>query len=127
MPKKKIQLDEEAVIYFSEEDQCWIAHGLHTDQIGTGQRIVDALADFIKAVDQILDEAAKDESLAYLREAPREIRKIYKTAQALPGEIYEVAHKMVHGRWPSDWNPPEPRLHLDHKRAFKAVVTEPAI
>jgi hypothetical protein len=70
MANKTIPLNEEAVIYFSEEDQCWIAHGLHADQIGTGERIVDALADFIKAVDQILDEAAKDESLAYLREAP---------------------------------------------------------
>jgi hypothetical protein len=119
--KKRIQLHEAAVIYFSQEDGCWIAHGIHTDQIGTGARIVDALADFIKAINQIVEEAGKDQTLAYLREAPAEIRAKYKAASKLPGEIYEVAHKMVHGEWPQDWNPPEPR---EGKGSFKATVTD---
>jgi hypothetical protein len=119
--KKKIQVKETTVIYFSEEDDCWIAHGIHTDQIGTGSRIVDALADFLKAIEQICEEAAKDPTLAYLREAPPEIKEKYRTANKLPGEIYEVAYKMVHGHWPKDWNPPEPR---DGKETFKAKVLE---
>jgi hypothetical protein len=119
--KKKITIDESAVIYFSHEDNCWIAHGLHTDQIGTGVRIVDALADFLKAVEQICEEGEKDRTLAVLREAPPEIKARYKAANKLPGEIYEVAHKMVHGQWPNNWSPPEP---LEGKEAFKAKVTE---
>ena len=121
MAKKRIQLNESAVIYFSDEDGCWIAHGMHTDQIGTGARIVDALADFMKAINQVIEESAKDPTLTYLREAPAEIRAKYKAASKLPGEIYEVAHKIVHGEWPEDWNPPEPRKV---RASFKATVTE---
>jgi hypothetical protein len=74
---------------------------MRTDQIGTGVRIVDALADMIRAVHQICRQAAADESLAYLREAPQDIQHLYSTAQKLPKETYEIAHKMVHGEWPS--------------------------
>ena len=94
---------EEVVIYYSEEDSGWIAHGLRTDQIGTGDRIVDALADLMKAVHQICAEAAKDKTLAYLRAAPQEIQDIARRAIPLPGEIYEIAYKKVHGQWPEDW------------------------
>ena len=39
------------LIYFSEDDNCWVAHGLHTDQIGTGDWFVDALADYLVGID----------------------------------------------------------------------------
>jgi hypothetical protein len=109
MAKRKANLNEGIVIYFSQEDNCWIAHSLKTDQLGTGERIVDALADVLKAIHLIRDEAAKDRSLALYRDAPREIQQMFKKAKSLPGEIFEVAHKMVHGEWPRDWNPPEPK------------------
>lgn len=117
MATKKQNYSDEVVIYWSEEDGCWIAHTIRTDQIGTGERIVDALADALKAVSSIIEEAGKDPTLALYRDAPNEIKDIAKTAKQLPLEIYEVAHKMVHGKWPEDWNPPEPRE--DGNEAFK--------
>lgn len=102
-PMKKIP--DTVVIYHSTEDGCWIAHSLRTDQIGTGTRIVDALADVIRAVDQVCAEAAADGSLAILREAPPEVQEILKTAKKLPGEIHDIAYKMVHGEWPKELDP----------------------
>ena len=122
MAKKKANHKESIVIYWSEEDVCWIAHTLKTDQIGTGSRIVDALADVLKALLMIHEEARKDRSLAVFRNAPKEIQDIAKTAKRLPMEIYDVAHKMVHGTWPHDWNPPEPKQIKG--RPFKAKIPD---
>lgn len=108
MAKRKIVRDDSVVIYWSEDDGRWIAHSLKTDQVGTGDRIVDALADVLNAVKSVCEEAEKDPTLAVLRDAPHDIRERAARAKKLPREIYEVAHKMVHGTWPEDWNPPEP-------------------
>lgn len=97
--------EESVVLYYSDEDRAWIAHGLRTDQIGVGDRIVDALADFLKAIDQVLQNAREDRTLAYLREAPEDIQRMHDEARRLPNEIYEVAHKMAHGDWPEDIDP----------------------
>ncbi len=58
----------------------------------------------IRAVNQVCQEAEQDETLSYLREAPPEIQHLYSTAQKLPKETYEIAHKMVYGDWPSYLN-----------------------
>lgn len=122
MAKRKTNRAESIVIYLSDEDECWIAHSLKTDQIGTGERVVDALADVLKAIHLIHDEAAKDASLAVYRDAPREIQQMAKKAKKLPLEIFEVAHKMVHGEWPVDWNPPEPKK--ENAEMFKTQIHE---
>jgi len=120
--QRKTNLAESIVIYSSKEDACWIAHSLKTDQIGTGDRIVDALADVLKAIHLIQDEARKDSSLAVYRRAPKDILAKAKKAKRLPNDIFEVAHKMVHGDWPADWNPPEPKR--ENVAAFKADIQE---
>src|SRR5665213_453784 len=97
----KIDLTEPAVLYHSEEDACWIAHGLRTDQIGTGDRLVTALADLMRAVRALCEMAEKDESIAYLRPAPPEIFERFRNAKPLPKELSEISHKMAFGEWPS--------------------------
>jgi len=84
---------ETAVLYYSPEDGCWIAHGLRTDQIGTGLDMGRALAALIRGIDSVLEIAAEDETVAYLREAPRGIQKMATQCKPLPNEIYEVAGK----------------------------------
>ena len=69
--QRKIPIADEAVIYHSKEDDCWIAHSIKTDQVGTGDQVVEALADLIRGVRAVLSLAAKDRTIAYLREAPR--------------------------------------------------------
>ncbi len=120
---KKIELDDEVVIYPNHEDGGWIAHSLRTDQIGIGDSIVESLADVMRAVDQVCRAAEKDETLAYLREAPGDIKEILARAKPLPKEIFEVAHWKVHGRWPRGWSDPQPE---DGGDAFKAEIREPA-
>ncbi len=101
--------EDHVVIYHSAEDGCWIAHSLKMDQIGTGERIVDALADFIRCANALLKLADSDESIAYLREAPDAIKELARNSKVLPREIYEVAHKHATGEWPKDWSLPEPK------------------
>jgi hypothetical protein len=122
MAKRKPSLHDSIVIYPSEEDKCWIAHSLKTDQIGTGERIVDALADVLKAIHAIQEEALKDGTLAVYRNAPPEIQQLFRKAKDLPREIFEVAHKMVHGKWPEDWSKPEPKSQ--RRAAFKTDIDE---
>lgn len=80
---------ETFVLYKSREDSCWIAHGLRTDQIGTGQDAVHALADGIRAVDAVLETASQRSHVKAYREAPPEIQRLAKTATLLPDEISE--------------------------------------
>jgi hypothetical protein len=110
---------ETAVIYCSPEDGCWIAHSLRTDQIGTGLDMGRALAALIRGIDSILEIAAEDETVAYLREAPREIQKMAKECKPLPNEIYEVAHKLARGQWPSDIEPLFQAANDDEKFSLK--------
>jgi len=99
---------EQFVIYYSKEDGCWLAHGLRTDEIGTGDCVVDAVADFIKAFDQILRLAEREGDVDIFRDAPEHVRQMAKTAKPLPGEIFEIAHRRARGDWPREF-----RIHVD--------------
>lgn len=122
--KKNVGVHDEIVVYHSDEDGCWIAHSLRADQIGAGDRIVDALADLIRCMHSLLEMAAGDESIKHIREAPEEIKAIARTSTPLPGEIYEVAHKMATGEWPADIQPDfKP---TDEHKSFRAQVPEGA-
>ena len=98
---RKQALRETCVIYESSEDGCWVAHGLRTDQIGTGDSVVEALVDFMRALDQIIKVARREKNVELYRPAPPEILAKAKTAKRLPSEIYEIAHKTLYGKWPS--------------------------
>ena len=100
----RLALDDRLVIYYSGEDACWIAHSMRTDQLGTGDCIVDALADAIKTVNYLLAEAQDDPTIAVLRDAPANVQKLAKKARKLPGELFEIAHKKATGHWPKDLN-----------------------
>jgi hypothetical protein len=91
---------DECLLYYSDEDRCWIAHSLRSDQVGTGPDVVQALADLIKAIDQILALARREGDIEILREAPSEIKEKMKSANHLPNELYEIAHKIARGTWP---------------------------
>jgi hypothetical protein len=97
--------EDSALIYHSQENGCWIAHSLRTDQVGTGIDMGHALADLIRGVDGLLELAREDETMAYLREAPADIRARAAASKNLPREIYEVAHKIARGDWPKDIDP----------------------
>jgi hypothetical protein len=104
--KKKLPgFTDSVVIYHSTDDNCWIAHSLRTDQVGTGVDMGRALADLIQGIDQLLEIASEDVTVAYLREAPADVRAIAAKSKPLPKEIYEVAHKIARGEWPEDIDP----------------------
>ena len=102
---KFVAFKDVAFIYRSQEDDCWIAHSLRTDQIGTGIDMGRALADLIRGIDSLLQIAAEDGTVAYLREAPKEIQDRAAISKPLPKEIYEVAHKIARGEWPTEIDP----------------------
>jgi hypothetical protein len=105
MARKHVRsINEMFVIYESPEDKCWIAHGLQTDQMGYGDCVLDALVDYLRAIDQVLRAAAEEKDVQLLRSAPPEVQARLKTARPLPKEIYEIAHKRVRGQWPKDLN-----------------------
>jgi hypothetical protein len=94
-----------AVIYYSPEDRCWIAHSLRTDQVGTGEDMVQAFADLVRGIDGLLELADEDETVKFLREAPKDIQKMAASSRPLPKEMYEIAHKLARGQWPQEIDP----------------------
>ena len=64
------------LIYYSQNDECWIAHSLKTDQVGTGVDMDRALAHLIKVVDGLLELARQDKTIRYLCDAPKEILSV---------------------------------------------------
>lgn len=96
------RLDDECLVYWSRQDKCWVAHSLRTDQIGTGDCIVRAIADLLRAIKGLLELAEEDERIQVHRPAASEFQEMARTAKLLPREIYEIAHKMVVGGWPED-------------------------
>ena len=100
--KKRIDFQDEIVVYHSKVDGCWIAHSLRTDQVGPGESVVDALTELMRALRATLAAAEADETLAYLREAPPEVQAIARGSTPMPEELFEIAHKKVHGTWPEE-------------------------
>jgi nitrogen fixation protein FixH len=64
-----------------------------------------AFADLIRGIDQLLEIAKEDQTVANLREAPKEIQDRAAHSKPLPNEIFEVAHKLARGQWPQDIDP----------------------
>ena len=89
-------------IYYSKDDNCWIAHSIRTDQFGTGDCIVDALVDGMKAVDQVVALAQRKPNVKIFCDAPAKIQQIARKAKRLPDEVFEIAHKKLYGEWPKD-------------------------
>lgn len=116
--RKKFFSDTLAIFY-SEEDQCWVAHSLRTDQFGTGDCVLDALMDGMKAVDQVIALSKKKPEVQVLSEAPEEIRQIIQNAKRLPDEIFEIAHKKLYGEWPYNIE-----IDIPHTDSFKMQVKE---
>lgn len=109
------------VIYYSDEDRCWVAHSLHTDQIGMGERIIDALADALTAIEQVRKVAREDPSVNMWCEAPPEIKALANDAKVLPRELYEIAYKMAHGMWPAEI---DMKAESDTRSRFSTELTE---
>jgi hypothetical protein len=93
------------VIFHSDEDGCWIAHSLRMDQIGTGDGVMAALGDGIKATHQVAQLVAEDPTIALLRDAPDDIQDMARRATSARREVYEIAFKMAHDQWPDDLEP----------------------
>lgn len=117
------KFSDTCLIYYSRSDSCWVAHSLHTDQIGTGGCIVEALTDLLKAVDHIIALGESDDTLKIFREAPRSIQLKARRAQKLPNEVYEIAYKMVHGHWPKGL---EPEFKSPKNHPFVSEICEKA-
>ena len=95
------------VIYPSEQEEgFWVAHSLNTDQIGTGQCVLDAYVALLRAMRILLEEAAKNPNLRLLTPAPKEVRDRCKHARRLPMEIIEIASMVLDGKQPAETPPP---------------------
>ena len=74
---QRLAVDETAVIYRDPEDQCWLAHGLRTDQPPNGDTPEAALHDLQKNIPELLKNEHNDFGDEYLCDTlPPEIQKL---------------------------------------------------
>src|SRR5438876_4446658 len=119
--KKLRDFRDSVLIYFSEEDDSWIAHSLRTDQIGLGDDVVTALSNLIRAIDSLIELCKEDRTLALFRDAPADVKKRARAAKPLRRELYEIAHLKARGKWPDD----QPlKVEPEEDEAFIAKIAE---
>ena len=94
------RIKDQILIYWSTDDDAFVAHGINTDQMGMGPRVVDALAGAIQAIACLGEESVRDPNVTIYSPAPAEVRELFEQADELPKEIFEIAHKMAIGEWP---------------------------
>ena len=94
--------EDKCLIYYSKSDDCWVAHGLFVDQIGTGQSMLVALIDLLTGIENLRKLAKREKDIEFFRMAPEPIQQRAKHADRLPLELYSVAYKKVRGEWPED-------------------------
>ena len=119
--KKNGKSNYNCLIYYSQEDECWIAHSLHTDQLGSGKCVTEALADLMQGLKNLFALAIEHPDIEIFREAPDEIKRMIRNAKPLPGEIFDIAYNQVHGNWPEDFAINSTSL----RRKFKVEVAVP--
>ena len=114
--------NDTCIMYFSKVDNTWIAHSLHTDQIGTGNNLLDALIDIMIGLNDLIALKNKDKSILLFREAPEKIQKLDQKAKHLPEEISRIAFRKIHGDWPKGL-----KFSVDSikKHCLRAEITEP--
>jgi len=93
---------DRCIVYYSRKDRTWIAHSLHTDQIGTGDSLLSALTDLLRGVQNLVTLAETNKDIALWREAPKKIKDRAKKARTMPQELYSVAYKRLIGKWPDE-------------------------
>jgi hypothetical protein len=119
--KRNERSNYNCLIYFSSEDDCWIAHSLHTDQLGTGDCPTEALADLVQGLENLFAIAAEHPDIEIFREASQDIKRMIRSARPLPEEIFDIAYHRVHGNWPKDFTVSSTSL----RRKFKVEVAVP--
>lgn len=82
---------DEFLVYYSVQDKSWIAHSLHTDQLGYGDCVVNAIVDLLIGTKNLLKLKRKDPEIEVFCEAPEEILNRRKKAKLLPPVLWEVA------------------------------------
>jgi len=91
--EKGKKIADDCVVYYSSYDKCWIAHGIETDQIGTGDDVCTALVKLMVAIESLVTLTRTIKDLRLYRKAPKKIIKRAERADKLPQEIYERARK----------------------------------
>lgn len=117
--------DELVVIFWSDDDQEFIAHSLNHDEFGTGETALLALADCIRAVGQIKRLALEDGRIQLLRKAPPELWERARAAEPLPAEAIKVATWMANDHWPELMTFPD--LREDAGKTFVGALHESSI
>jgi hypothetical protein len=108
---------DECLIHYSAQDGSWIAHGLHTDQVGFGDCVVDAIVDLMVRL-RNLSELAQKEKVQIFIEAPEEIQRLCEGAKPLPDCIAQIARERFYHQLSSEW-----AIHIDIP--YSECVTTP--
>jgi hypothetical protein len=98
-------LKDEFVVYYSQEDNSWVAHSLHTDQIGLGgDSVVDAIVDLLVGLHNLFEFIKYSKEYFNIAvEAPPEIFLIREKAKLLPDSVYQLVIEKLFHRIPSSW------------------------
>lgn len=98
--QRKPRKFRETLVLYEDPDGRWVSHGLRIDQIGTGDDVIEALADGMKAVESTVALSERRNDIALLRDAPKYVHNIAKGAREFPEEIVSIAEKKAYGEWP---------------------------
>lgn len=91
--KKPEQL--EAIVYNSKQDNCFIAHSINCDQIGTGDTKEQAIKDLGVGLKNLYNLCEKHEDISFYQDTtPPEIQQALEKAKSNPDGYKPIIHKI---------------------------------
>ena len=93
--KKKETIKEfESIVYFSKEDDIFVAHSIECDQLGTGDTKFEAIEDLGTGLKNLYDLCEREKDLAFYRDAPPKFQEAIKKAKANTGKYNPIIHEV---------------------------------
>lgn len=84
----------EAIVYNSKEDNCFVAHSINCDQLGTGDTKEQAIRDLGVGLKNWYNLCEEDETLAFYSDAPPEIQQALEKAKSNPDKHKLIIHEV---------------------------------
>ncbi len=85
----------EAIVFYSKQDNCYIAHSVECDQLGTGDNKEQAIEDLGTGLKNLYDLCNKDETLDFYAETtPEKIQQALQKAKSNPEKYNPIVHKV---------------------------------
>ena len=94
MEKLKKPKQLETIVYFSKEDDCFIAHSVECDQMGEGETKEEAIDSLGITLSLTYEDSKKHSDIAFYSKSPKSIQQALEKAKSNPNKYPPIIHEV---------------------------------